>query len=85
MAARRRGCGTVAAVLLVADLATLAPSREVGAPLQEIAAHVDANSTLAAAMSYLGALSAVLRLPFLASLRTSVQSRSGGAEWRWTG
>jgi hypothetical protein len=77
-------CGIVAALLLVADLATLASSPKVGAPAQEIAAHVEANSTLIAAMSYMGALTAVLLLPFLASLRTFVQSGGREGEWRWT-
>ena len=39
------GCGIAVALLLVVDLATLASSPEVGAPAQEIAAHLAGNST----------------------------------------
>ena len=76
-------CVIVAALLRVADLATLASSADLGAPAQQIAAHVDENSPTAA-MSYMGALTAMLLLPFMANLHTFVRSRGGEAECRWT-
>jgi hypothetical protein len=76
--------GVAVAVLIVVDLFTLSSSPSIGSSADEVVRHLRGNTALTLSMSYLGAVSAVLLLPFLASLHTFVQVRDDAAEWRWT-
>jgi hypothetical protein len=76
--------GVAVAIVLVVDLLTLSSSPTIGAPADEIVGYLRHNSAMTLVMSYFGAVSAVLLLPFLASLHTFVPVRDDAAEWRWT-
>ena len=76
--------GIVSAVVLIADLWTLASAPSLYAPASDVAAYLDTNRVLTLVISYVGALASVLLLPYVAALRVFVHERSEEAEWRWT-
>lgn len=76
--------GIVAALLLVVDVVTLAATPAIGAGSDAAVEHLQTNGDLTLLASYAGAFSAVLVVPFLASLRTFLHDRGADGEWRWT-
>lgn len=76
--------GLLVAPILVIDLVTLSSSPSITASAEDIARHLRGNTTMSLVMSYLGALSAVLLLWFLASMRAFEEDSNDDAEWRWS-
>lgn len=76
--------GLVAALLLLADLVTLSASPSVASSPDEIVSHLGDNRLVMLLMSYAGAVSAVLLMPFIASFRAFVRRDRPDDTWRWT-
>lgn len=77
-------CGLVAAVLLLADLVTLSASPTVASSPAEIVNHLQDNRLVMLLMSYAGAITAVLLMPFIASFHVFVRRDRPDDTWRWT-
>jgi hypothetical protein len=75
--------GFAAAVLLVTDLALLASSPTVGSPAGEVVDYLARNDTMVLVSSYLGSITVLLLIPFLAGLKAFV-GETEAEEWRWT-
>lgn len=75
--------GLLAAVLLVVVLVLLASSPTVDSPPAGVVDHLQRNDTAIVLAGYLGVITALLLIPFLASLKTFVADTEA-AEWRWT-
>ena len=76
--------GIVAAVMLVGNLVLVSSSPSAASPARQVIDHLERNNTVTLVACYLGAVTTVLLLPFLASLKTFVHGPAGEAEWRWT-
>jgi hypothetical protein len=77
-------CGLVAAVLLLADLLTLSASPSVRSSPDEIVGHLRDNRLVTLSMSYAGAMTAVLLMPFIAGFRAFIRRDEPDDTWRWT-
>ena len=75
--------GFVAATLLVVELGLLASSPTVGSPAGAIVHYLQRNHATVLVSSYVGTMTALALIPFLASLKTFVE-RTEAADWWWT-
>jgi hypothetical protein len=76
--------GLIAAVLLAATLILLSLLPAIGSTGQLLVVHLRARYAVTVAASYAGALTAVMLIPFVASLKAFTRDLGGEAEWRWT-
>jgi hypothetical protein len=76
--------GFAAAALLIASLLVLSSSPSIGSSSGVIVDHLRTSYPATIAASYGATVTALLLLPFLASLRTFVRRPGNDSEWRWT-